>query len=369
MRKMNCINRNEFMRTMGRAGLGLMAGHSFLRSDPAQAAKPGDRIKIGQIGTLHPHAEDKAATLRELTDHYEFVGIVEHDADRRKAVENSDTYKGLKWMTEEQLLNVKGLRAVAVETAVQDLVPTAARCVAAGMHLHLDKPAGDSLGAFKRLLDDAARQNLAVQMGYMFRYNPAFVFCFKAVREGWLGDIFEVHAVMSKTMPRDRREEFARFSGGSMFDLGGHLVDAVVTVLGKPHRVTPYIRRTRPEQDDLADNTLAVFEYAEATATIRSAMVEVEGQRRRQFVVCGDRGTVEIRPIEPPHLRLTLAEPQGEYEKGYQEVELPDAPSRYDDQLIELARLIRGEKEPEYSRAHDLAVQESLLRACEMPLR
>jgi predicted dehydrogenase len=174
---------------------------------------------------------------------------------------------------------------------------------------------------------------------------------------------------MSKTMQIERREEFAQFSGGSMFDLGGHLVDAVVTVLGKPDKVTAYIKRTRPEQDNLADNTLAVFEYAEATATIRSAMVEVKGQRRRQFVVCGDKGTIEIRPLEPPRLWLTLAEPRGGYKKGYQDVELTDSPDRYDAQLVELARIIRGEKEAEYSKAHDLAVHESLLRACGMPLK
>jgi predicted dehydrogenase len=346
-----------------------MTGLSLQNSNSARAAKSGDRIKIGQIGTRHPHAEDKLATLLNLSEHYEFMGIVEQDAEHRKALENSGVYRGVRWMTEEQLLNVKGLRAVAVETAVQDLVPTAARCVEAGMHLHLDKPAGDSLSAFKRVLDEAERQDLAVQMGYMLRYNPAFTFCFKAVREGWLGDIFEVHAVMSKTMERDRREEFAYFSGGSMFDLGGHLVDEVVTVLGKPDKVTAYIRRTRPEQDDLADNTLAVFEYAEATATIRSAMIEVEGQRRRQFVVCGDKGTVEIRPLEPPRLGLTLSEPRGGYKEGYQQVELHDTPERYDAQLVELARIIRGQKEPEYSKAHDLAVHESLLRACGMPLK
>ena len=365
---MKDISRSDFIRTVSRAGLVLMASRSLLHSGTAQASMSGARIKIGQIGTRHPHAEDKLATLLKLSDHYEFVGIVEPDADRRKAVENEGAYKGLRWMAEEQLLNVSGLRAVAVETAVQDLVPTATRCVAAGMHLHLDKPAGESLGQFKRLLAEAARQNLTVQMGYMLRYNPGFKFCFRAVREEWLGDIFEVHAVMSKTMRRDRRKEFAQFRGGSMFDLGGHLVDAVVAVLGKPDKVTPYIRRTRPEQDDLADNTLAVFEYAEATATIRSAMVEVEGQRRRQFVVCGDKGTVEIRPLEPPRLGLTLAEPRGGYKKGYQSVELPNMPSRYDEQLIELARVIRGEKEAEYSQAHDLVVQESLLRACGMSL-
>src|SRR5438132_34259 len=80
--------------------------------------------------------------------------------------EKSKTYSGLAWMSEEQLLGTHGLQAVAVETEVKDLLPTGARCVAAGKHIHLDKPAGESLSAFKRLLDDATRQKLTVQMGY-----------------------------------------------------------------------------------------------------------------------------------------------------------------------------------------------------------
>jgi predicted dehydrogenase len=113
----------------------------------------------------------------------------------------------------------------------------------------------------------------------------------------------------------------------------------------------------------LADNQLAVFEYPKATATIRSAVIEVEGSRRRQFVVCGDQGTVDIRPLEPPRLQLAVSGPRGGYKKGYQEVELPPMPGRYDDQLIEFARIIRGELESGYTPSHDLAVHEAVLLA------
>jgi hypothetical protein len=43
-------------------------------------------------------------------------------------------------------------------------------------------------------------------------------------------------------------------------------------------------------------------------------------------------------------------------------------PGRYDDQLAELARVIRGEEDAKYPPAHDLAVQETILRASGMPL-
>lgn len=345
--------------------MGLIAA-SLTTNSKERTALSHLRIKIGQIGTSHAHAAGKMATLRKLSDDYEVVGIVEPNPDQQRKLKDHSVYRGLKWLTEEQLLNTLGLQAVAVETDISELVPTGMRCVSAGVHIHLDKPAGLSLTEFRTLLDEASRRRLTVQMGYMFRHNPAFQFCFEAARKGWLGDVFEVHGVISKTIDALQRRKLAAYPG-SMFELGCHLIDAMVKMLGKPDKTTGFSRRTRPEQDNLVDNQLAVFEYAECMATIRSALVEVAGEKRRQFVVCGDQGTIEIRPLEPPRLLFVPDQPRQTYEKGYQEVNLPPMPGRYDDQLIELARIIRGEEESEYPPEHDLAVQEAVLKASGAP--
>ncbi len=361
------MNRRKFLQNAGQfTGMGVIAA-SLMHNSKTLAARSPKRIKVGQIGTAHAHASGKMATLRKLREDYEVVGIVEPNPVRQKKLKNSSVYRGLKWISEEQLLNTPGLQAVAVETDIPELVPTGMRCVSAGMHIHLDKPAGLSLNAFKKLLDEATRRRLTVQMGYMFRHNPAFKFCFQAVRQGWLGDVFEVHGVISKTINAQKRKQLEMYPG-SMFELGCHLIDAMVKVLGKPDKVTGFSRRTQPEQDNLADNQLAVFEYAESTATIRSALIEVAGQQRRQFVVCGDKGTVEIRPLEPPRLLFAPDRPLKKYKKGYHLINLPPMPGRYDEQLIELARIIRGQKESEYPPEHDLAVQEAVLKASGAPL-
>lgn len=234
------------------------------------------------------------------------------------------------------------------------------------MHLHLDKPGGESLAPFKKLLDEAGRRGLTVQLGYMYRNNPAIQFCQRAVREGWLGQIFEVHAVMSRHQPLAYRQWLGQFRGGTMYIFGCHLIDLVVSMLGKPDRITPYQRQTHSDVR-LYDNGLAVLEYPTATATIRTASLEVEGYQRRQLVVCGDEGTVDIRPLEPPRLKLALSKPRDSFKRGYQEVSLPPMPGRYDDQLIELARIIRGEIANPYPLSHELMVQEVLLAAIDYP--
>src|SRR5262249_54435510 len=149
-----------------------------------------------------------------------------------------------------------------------------------------DKPPGDSLPRLKRLLDAAARKGLLVQMGYMYRYNPAVVLLRDFLRKGWLGEVFEAHAVMSKVVAADERRRLAEFPGGILFELGCHVIDLLVGLLGKPEEVHAFPRRSARVEDKLVDNMLAVLAYPRATATVKSSAMEVEGFARRHLVLC-----------------------------------------------------------------------------------
>ncbi len=357
---MNRLPRREFLTTSTTM---IAAGAIGSQVTPADHNDRATRVKIGQIGTGHAHASGKWSTARKLKDDFEVIGVVEPDPRRRQAAEKNRVYQGVRWLTEEELLSTPGLQAVLVETEVNELLATGQRCVDAGMHIHLDKPAGESLPAFRRLLKTADDRGLTVQMGYMYRHNPAFRFCFRAVAAGWLGKIFGVHGVMAKQSSIAERTRNLPYRGGMMFELGCHLIDPLVRVLGKAKSVTAFGRNLRSDLDRLPDNQLAVFEYPEAIATIRVSVTEIDGGRRRQFVVCGTEGTIEIRPLEPPSLSMVLKKPQGDYSAGRHQVNLPTMPGRYDDQLLALADVIRGRKEFEYSSEHDLAVQELILQA------
>ena len=329
---------------------------------------PPPKIKIGQIGTLHPHAGGKMTSIRKLPDTYEMVGIVEPDEERRRAVQNSKTWRGLKWMSQEQLLNTKGLQVVAVETAVRDLASTAMNCLKAGKHIHLDKPAGPSMNACRALHAEANQRRLTIQMGYMLRYNPAFQLLFQMVRDGWLGRITELSAMMGKKGGDGMRKQLAEFSGGGMFELACHIIDAMVTVLGKPDKVTAHNRRSYPEKDSFADNQMAVYDYPHAIATIRCNHLDPFGFPRRFFNVTGEMGSVFINPLEPPKMRVALDRPRGRFKKGFQDVNLPKLTDRYMEEFIDLAKVVRCEKELAWDSKHDLAVHEAVLLGSGMKL-
>ena len=331
-----------------------------------------NKIKIGQIGICHEHADGKIQTLRKLSDVFEIVGVVDDRATqspRRAAEPSLAPFEGLTWMTEEALFSTPGLEAVTVETPNDDLVPTALRCMEHNLAMHMDKPAGYDLTRYVQLLRGCEERKLPFQIGYMFRHNPAFQFCLKAVRDHWLGDIFEVQANMSHNYGGEAYQHYlGRLRGGIMFNLGCHLIDFIVALMGRPDRITPFLKSTPGLPDAVKNNGLAILEYLHATATIRACSQEVGGQEHRRLKICGTKGTIELSPLErfdgqPLQMRMTLLEGNADYPAGTHVVDFGIKLDRYQDQLLELAAIVRGEAANPYDCAHDCLVQAVLLAA------
>jgi len=357
--------RRTFLSTAGMATAGVLLSGNIYSADTERP-----KIKIGQIGTGHAHA-DKIATLRKLTDCFEVVGIAEDDLELRKAAEKKSAYKDLRWMSSDELLAYPGLQAVAVETVETVCLPVALRCIRAGKHIHLDKPAGTSLTDFRQVLDEAEAKKLTVQMGYMLRTNPAIQFCLKAVKDGLLGNIFDIDAAMSRHDDESARKRVGKFSGGSLFLLGCHLIDLAILLRGEPKKIHPFLKQTR--SDGCVDNSMVVFEYPNGCfATLRAAITEVEGPQRRHLTVHGDKGTIVIQPLEEKGnmggtLKLALEKETDGYKKGYQTITLTPLKDRYEDQWRELAAMICGARVNPYSYRHEFTVQKCLLEACGIP--
>lgn len=364
------MNRRRFVAAAGGfAASAILSPRSFVGGAEPEAASAGPaagrmpRIKIGQIGTGHAHASGKMEAVRALPELYEVVGIAEADDARRARAAKSSAYADLPWRSEAELLAMPGLQAVNIETEMADSCAAAARALAAGKHIHLDKPGAMQHDEFRAMRLDAERRGLTVQMGYMLRYNPAFELLFRAVREGWLGEVLEVDAMMGKLLSGGAREPIAALPGGGMFELACHVIDAVVTILGKPQRVVGFSTPTAAGPANMKDNQLAVFEYPRATAIVRCNMSDPFGSPRRRFQVTGTKGTLEIRPLESGQIRLMLEQPHGEYAKGDRTYELKVPKGRYTGEFFDLAKVVRGEKKLAWNAAHDIAVHEAVLKA------
>jgi len=321
-----------------------------------------DKIRCGLLGLGHAHGFDALGVMRAL-DELEVVGYCEPDASVRERYRGAKHLEGLPSLSEEELLGDPTVQIMAVESDVPRLLDLAEKAVDAGKHIHLDKPAGTSLPHFKRVLDKAEQKSLLIQMGYMYRYNPGFDLIRQAVREGWLGQVFSIEASMCTDLSRDKRTAIAFHPGGVMLELGCHPIDMIVLLLGRPDKVTSFIRHDSPIEDDLADNTLAVLEFERAMVKVESNAQETSAFKDRRFKVVGTEGSIILSPLEPPMATIALRNPRGEFPKGVSEKVLPDL-DRHVLDFKDLAACIRGKREFAYSKEHDYITQETILRAC-----
>ncbi|MDX9868776.1 MAG: Gfo/Idh/MocA family oxidoreductase [Kiritimatiellia bacterium] len=371
MRDRKPFSRRAFVAASGLAGMGSLFPGVLPAATAGEAAsrKP---IRIGQIGTGNQHAY-KMATLRKLPDLFEVVGLAGDRPGKPGKAPGAACYKGLNWMSQEELLAIPGLQAVAVETEERLNVPVALNCIRAGKHIHLDKPCGESLPAFKKLLDEAEAAKLTVQVGYMYRNNPAVQFCIRAVKEGLIGRVVDLDASMGRYDGQGYRTLIKQYKGGIQYILACHLIDLMVSIMGAPERVTPYQRCTRG--DGVLDNGLAVFEFdGGRLATVRTSITEAQGFSNRRLKVMGDKGTILIEPLESKGnrsggvLKLFLEEAHDGYKKGAQTVNMPPPKDRYEDQWREFAAVVNGEIVNPYTYAHDHLVHKCHLQACAMPI-
>lgn len=319
-------------------------------------------IKIGQIGIGHNHGAAKMLAVRKFPELFEVIGYAEENEKWVNKRGNDKAYQGLERLSVEEIIEKSD--AILIETDVWNLTNTAQKCVDAGKHIHMDKPASGTLEEYKHLLDTAKAKNLVVQLGYMYRYNPAVQKCFELIREGKLGEIYSINAEMSTFHPNEYKQWLTNFGGGIMYILGSHLVDLIVYLLGTPDKITSFLKQTGLDGIDFADNNLAVLEYEKALARIFVSSVEVNGFGRRQFMVSGSKGTVNICPIERPltmtYSDTSIADATYEDRKINFSFEDNTADGRYDEMIKDFYSYIRGMKKNPFTYEHDYAVQEVL---------
>lgn len=319
-------------------------------------------IKIGQIGIGHNHGHEKMMAVKKFPELFEIVGYAEENEEWIEKRGNLKGYADLKRMSVDEI--IEKCDAVLIETDVWNLTEIAQKCIVAGKHIHMDKPASGTLEAYKTLLDTAKEKNLIVQLGYMYRYNPAVQKCFELIRNGELGEIYSINAEMSTFHNPEYREWLKNFGGGIMYILGSHLVDLVVYMLGKPEKIHSYLKHSGLDGVDVEDNNLAVLEYEKALARIFVSSVEVNGWGRRQLVVTGSKGTVNIMPLENPTIMtysdLNIATYSYDDLKHIEPIKEVPMDCRYDVMIRDFYDYIKGVKENPYTYSHEYAVQEVL---------
>ena len=111
------------------------------------------KIKIGQIGIGHNHGEPKMLAVRKFTELFEVTGYAEENDRWIEKRGNNKGYERLPRLSVEEI--IKKSDAVLIESDVWNVTKYARRCIEAGRHVHMDKPASSTPEEYKYVLDMA----------------------------------------------------------------------------------------------------------------------------------------------------------------------------------------------------------------------
>ena len=332
------------------------------------------KIRIAQIGmNRYSHAPEIFHTMSIHPELFDLVGYALVEDERETCAAKIEKYmSGYPELTLEEILNDPTIEAVAVETDEIHLTKYAQMAAEHGKHIHMEKPGSQDLADFERLIETVRKNGKVFHIGYMYRYNPYIADVISRAKAGEFGHIYSVEAHMSRYDRKTTREWFGSFKGGMMFYLGCHLIDLVLQLQGLPENIIPLNTATGLDGVYTEDLGFAVLQYPNAVSVVRMGGTEIGGFARRQLVVCGEKRTVEILPLEKAYTSekkfMNTVERTERWigEDGHSETDhfASEPFQRYEEMLYAYAAMVRGEKENPYTLDYELALYRTVLKCC-----
>lgn len=331
------------------------------------------KIKVVQIGIGHDHATLILHAMLHMQDRYEVAGLIVAPEEWDHFQKSIRDAQELVPILPLEKLDEIAPDAVVVEAEDEYLTKYALLAARKGYPVHMDKPGSQGLSDFEELIHTLQEKNLPFHTGYMYRYNPKIRQVMERIRSGELGKIYSIEAHMDCLHSTEKRRWLGKYEGGMMRFLGCHLIDIIYRVLGEPSEVIPYNTGSGLDGVDSEDIGFVVFRYPDGVSFAKTAATEPGGFLRRQLVFCGEKETVELRPIEE-------YEDGGLIHTGYREVTLEDEKKegwntkgssgqtegfdRYEPMMEDFAAVVCKEKESEYSKEYELGLYRLLEKCC-----
>ncbi len=325
------------------------------------------KINVVIAGIGHDHAHDAFECITKIDSSFNLIGLVIEQDDNGNYERYKEQYGVYKHYEIDEVKTIKNLDAVIVECDDKYLTEYATKFASLRLPVHMDKPGSQNKEEFDKLIKICKENNIVLHLGYMYRYNPSIKKAIEICKSGLIGKIYSIETDMSGGLSFEKRKWLSSFKGGMMNYLGCHLIDVVITLLGKPESVIPYNTKSLPEVGE--DQGLAILKYDNVLATIKSSAVELDGFSRRHIVINAEKMTIEICPIEKINDKTKLIS-TSIYKSP---VIIPNVPigvenygpvDRYEMMFEEFASIVRKEINSPYTLEHEQLIHDVLLAAC-----
>jgi predicted dehydrogenase len=139
---------------------------------------------------------------------------------------------------------------VVVAAPNREHMPLGLAAVEAGLHLVVDKPLAAQVAEGERLAEAAAERGVVAAVFHNRRWDGDFMTLRRLVDEGAVGEPLRLESRFDRWRPevdagRWREGGGPEDAGGVLFDLGPHLIDQALVLLGPPRSVYAEVRTLR----------------------------------------------------------------------------------------------------------------------------
>lgn len=191
------------------------------------------RIGIVGYGTGGRHFH---APFVEAAEGVELVGVVTRSPRRQALV--AEEWPGVPTYDSLTALLAAGVDAVTVTTPPDTRRELVLEAVAAGVHVIADKPFAPTADAGRELEEAAAAAGVLLSVFHNRRWDADIRTLAAVVHSGRLGELWRVHSRFDADDPGTLE---AGPTGGLLRDLGSHVVDQMLWLLGPVRSVTAHL--------------------------------------------------------------------------------------------------------------------------------
>lgn len=265
-------------------------------ADPKRVALIG----YGLAGSVF-HAPLIAATagLRLTT-------IVTSDAERRAQARRDFPDARIVARAEELWSGAGDLDLVVVATPNRTHAPLARAAIEAGIAVAVDKPFATSAAEGRAIAAEARRRGVLLTVFQNRRWDGDFLTVQRLVRQGALGTPIVLESSFERWRPEPRGGWKDRADPGDatgvLFDLGSHLIDQALVLLGPVRTVYAELRCVRAGSAVVDDAFVALVHAAGARSHLHASLVTAQPGPR--FRVLGTAGAYVKHGLDPQEERL-----------------------------------------------------------------
>jgi predicted dehydrogenase len=302
------------------------------------------------------------APLVAATPDLEVKAIVTANPERRERAAR-DFPDARLLATPDQLWNdSSGIGLVVVATPNHLHAPQAIAALDLGLATVVDKPMALSAAEARTILEAAERAGGVLAVFQNRRWDSDFLLLRELIDRDQLGGLLRLESRFERFRPEVnskswREEPSPEAGGGLLLDLGAHLIDQALLLLGRPHGVYAEIGLARPGAVADDDCFLALeFPGGVHAHLWMSATAPAIGPRWR---VWGSREALEVWGLDPQEAYIVAGGRPGDAGYGLPDGsqravltaggdpgpgrELPLPAGRYGDFYAGMATAIRGE--------------------------